>query len=334
MHGRRLVIGADRAASPAGRRPEAGRSGFHVRFQDLLRVLIAGMQLRREGAMVERPSEHRAMAGDDGDAEALRSLCDEQVADARLRRRQQAARRRVRRVLEPVACAIDADQHFDPVVVRREFLVGNRPVESQPVTALRLEVVGAVPKRVAAPVICPPAQHAGTPPVESPRIVVSGVDVGFARNLPSAVDRCVVEPEWLVSRRRAAERRLAGAVKHRSLGLRYVLAPRLEHQNTGAFHRERIGSLPACRARSDDDHVVLAEGVGGDERHRRILASAPRGRGIGRRAGEPKSHWKNGPRCDDSGIHQERACSFAGLVHALAKAYKGAGIPSRITLRR
>src|SRR5690242_2144253 len=70
------------------------------------------------------------------------------------------------RVLHVVVAAIDADQHLDLVVIRGEIGIVHGPVEAQPITRVRLEIVGTVAQRDAAPVIGAPAEHARPPPLE------------------------------------------------------------------------------------------------------------------------------------------------------------------------
>ncbi len=167
------------------------------------------------------------------------------------------AGRGVRRVLHAVVVAVHADQHFDLVVVRRDVFVVERPVEAEPVARVRLEIVRAVAQRDAAPVIGAAAEHARAPPPEALLFVFRCVRVRLARNLPAALDGGIVEAEFLVGRRRAAQRRLVGRVEHRRLGLGHVVAARFEHQDLRAVHRERVRRLAARRAGADDDHVVL-----------------------------------------------------------------------------
>ena len=66
---------------------------------------------------------------------------------------------------------------------------------------------------------------------------------------------------------RYAQRGLASRLEHRGFVLGHVVAPRLEHQDPGAGHAERIGSLPAGGAGAYDDDVIVPECCGGDEWH-------------------------------------------------------------------
>ena len=217
--------------------------------------------------MVQRLCEHRAVSCDHRDANLLRPLCDQEIADTRPGRWQEAARRGVWRVLESIVGAVHADEHLDLVVVGREFLVGQRPVESQPVAAARLEVIGTVAEGIAPPVVGPSAEHSSAPPVKASRILLRGIHVRFARHLPAPVDGGIVKTEWLVGRRCATQRGLASRLEHRGLVLGHVVAPGLEHQDPGAGHAERVGGLPAGGAGPHDDDVIVPECCGGDEWH-------------------------------------------------------------------
>ena len=226
------------------------------------------MQQLRQALVVELFRKHGAMRRDDGNSELLRVLADQQLAGARLRRRQQHAGRGVRRVLHAVVVAVHADQHFDFVVVRRNVFVVDRPVDPEPVARVRLEIVRTVAQRDAAPVVGAAAEHARAPPPEALVLVFRGVRIRLARDLPAALDGGIVEAEFLVGRRRAAQRRLVGRVEHRRLGLGHVVAARFEHQDLRAVHRERVGRLAARCAGADDDHVVLLlQGIGFEHRH-------------------------------------------------------------------
>ena len=280
MHGRRLVVRADRAAPPARRRPEARRAIAHVGRDDRLRLRIARMQFRRRALPVELPSQHCAVTCDHRNAELAPVLRDHQVAHQRLGRGQETAGRRVGRVLEALVRAVDADQQFHLVVVRRDLFIGDRPIEAQSIARVRLEVVGSVAQRDAAPVIRASAQHARAPPFETSARVGARLHVRFARHLPAAVNGCVVEAEGLVRSGGFTQRGLIRCVKHRGLSERVVVAARFEHENARALHGERISRLSARGSRADDNDVVLPlrRSLCVDERHGQALSDsgAPR----------------------------------------------------------
>ncbi len=256
VHRRRLVVRADGAAALAARGPEAGRPVPHVLGQDPLGPRIARMEPRRNRTVVERAGENRPPDGDDRDAKHAPPLPREKLAYPRLWGRQQAALRGVGRVLEAFIRAADADQHLDLVVVRRHVLVGYRPVESEPVAAARLEIVGPVAKRVARPVVCPAPQHPRAPPPELPALLRGCVRVGLAGHLPAAADRGVVEPERLVGRSRAPQGRGSVCLEHRRLRNGVVVAPRLDHQDFRSSHREGVRRVAAGRAGTDHENVI------------------------------------------------------------------------------
>ena len=115
------------------------------------------------------------------------------------RRRQQASRGEEFGVFsKPVVAAVHADQKLDLVVVRRDILIPDGPVDAQAVPGLRLEVVGAVAQGHAPPVIGAAAQHPRSPPIEAPRIVFARAHIGLPGHAPTTVHRGIVEAEWLV----------------------------------------------------------------------------------------------------------------------------------------
>ncbi len=168
--------------------------------------------------------QHRAVDGQRRDAERRHVLFAVEFRGAEGRRRLEHAVRGTRRVLEAVVVAVDADEHLDLVVVRRDLLVGERPVETEAVAALRLEIVRAVAQRDAAPVVGAAAEHARAPPFELFGRVVRGVGVRLARHLPATVDGRVMKTERLVRRTRAAQGRLAVGLEHRRFLHRIVIA--------------------------------------------------------------------------------------------------------------
>ena len=196
------------------------------------------------------------MAGDHRNSHARAALFDQEVADQRLRRRQQHAIRRAGCVLEAVVGAVHAYQHLDLVVIRREILVAHRPVEAEAVTRMRLEIVGAVAQRNAAPVIRAPPEHARAPPDELARRIVGRAGIGLTRNLPAAVDGCIPKAEGLLGCARTTQRRVGVGLEHRGFSGRLVIAARFEHQHLGAVHGERVRGLPAGRTGAHDDHVI------------------------------------------------------------------------------
>ena len=179
-----------------------------------------------------------------------------QFADAQLGRRQQDARRGIRRILQPFVRAEHADQHLHLVIVRRDIVIADRPVKAGAKSRARLEVVGPIAQRDAAPVIGAPAHHALPPPLELIRRFRVRIGVRLARDFPAAVDRAIVEAVLLVRRGHAPQRSLARQLKHGHLGGRIKRTARFEHEHLHAFHGQRVGRLAAARAGADDDDVV------------------------------------------------------------------------------
>src|SRR3954463_9910859 len=84
-----------------------------------------------------------------GDVERVRCVLDHQLVAARLWRRQKISAWVVRKV---VVVAEHSYEFVDPIVIRRDVLVPNRPVVAESVTAPRLEIVGSESERDASPV--------------------------------------------------------------------------------------------------------------------------------------------------------------------------------------
>src|SRR5260221_5584822 len=140
------------------------------------------------------------MARDDRYAQALRPLRNQQVSDEGCGWRQEAAGRGIRGVFPTLVGTVDTDQQLDLVVIRRDVLIADGPIEAESVPALRLEVVRTVAERNAPPVIRAPAQHACPPPFKTTCVLLARPHVGFAGNLPASIHRRVVETKWLVRR--------------------------------------------------------------------------------------------------------------------------------------
>src|SRR5262249_13660404 len=98
-----------------------------------------------------------------GNAELAASADDGPVAAAEGRRRKELA---VRRVLDAVLVAANADLFLDFVVVRLEVPVGDRPVDAVAVAAAALEVPLVQAPRYAAPEERPASDGAGADPPE------------------------------------------------------------------------------------------------------------------------------------------------------------------------
>jgi hypothetical protein len=57
--------------------------------------------------------------------------------------------------------AIDADHSFHAVVEGRDVVIADRLIHAQPVARERLEITRTPTRRMAAPEVGPPAEHAG-----------------------------------------------------------------------------------------------------------------------------------------------------------------------------
>ena len=253
---RGLVVGAGGATPAAIGRPETRGARAHRVGEDALGGGILRVEFRRDRVGVLLHAEHGAVNRDDGQAEFLGVFLREEFAGAGLRRREQTAVGRVGRVFETVVGAVNADEHLDLVVVGRDIVVADRPVEPETVARVGFEIVGPVTQGDAAPVVGAAAEHPRAPPPELAGRIARRAGVRLAGHLPTAVDRGVVETKRLVRCARAPERRLGGRLKHRGLFDRIVISPGLEHEHLHALHRERVSGLAAGGAGTDDDHII------------------------------------------------------------------------------
>ena len=236
--------------------------------------------------MVKLAREHRPVHRDHRDPQRLAALLGQQLAGAESRRWQQHTGRRVRRVLQALIAAEHSDQHLDLVVIGRNVLVVDRPVEAEAIALARLEVVRPHAQRDASPVVGPAAEHARSPPhpvavpvaTLVPLAVVFGVVAGhvrLARHPPTTVDRGIVKPERLVGGRPSDQRRVGVGLKHWRLPDRVVIAAGLQHHDLRPRQRQGVCGLRTRRARPDHDHVVgpprltaLGSLAALDDRHR------------------------------------------------------------------
>src|SRR5947208_12573799 len=201
-------------------------------------------------APVQRTRQDGETGRDAGNAELLAGLLDHQLVAAGLGRRQELA---VGRVLNPLVRAEHADQLFGLVVVRRQVVVSDRPVETLAVAAVRLEVVRTHAQRDASPVVGAPAEHARPPPHP---LVARRRRVRLATHLPAAVHGGVKITERLVSAPGPAVRRLVVPLHHLGLFGRVVPAPGLEHQALRAGAGQHVGGHPAAGSGADDHRVI------------------------------------------------------------------------------
>ena len=170
------------------------------------------------------------------------------------RRWQQHAGRRARGVLEALIGPVDPDERLGLVVVRYHVLMRQGPIEAEPVTRVGLEVVLAHAQRDTAPVVRATPEHARAPPTE---VRALGARVRLTRHLPTPVDGRVIEPERLLDRTGPSHGGVLGQLKHRGLGDRVVVSPRLEHEHFHAGARQHVRAHAPGRSRAHDDRVVL-----------------------------------------------------------------------------
>ncbi len=221
------------------------------------------------GTAMERLGEDGEASGDARDAELAASLLNQEVETTRRRRRLESA---VRCILETFGRAVNADQFLGLVVIGREIIVSDRPVESLSVAAVRLEVVRPHAQRNAAPMVGSAAQSAGPEP---PPIAARCAGVRLAAQVPAAVAGIKITVR-LVGSGCAPVRSLVGPHHHfRVLG---GIEPRpgLEHQALGAGLGEHIGGHASTGARADNHRIVCFRTL--DDLRHRAPPSIPRER--------------------------------------------------------
>ena len=166
--------------------------------------------------------------------------------------------------LQSFLAAVDADVALDPVVVRRDVGVADRPVHAVAVEAGGLEVVVAHPVRLARPHDRAAADDVALDPVEvgarSLRVgIVDIVDeevrvdlrAGVAVRLPLAALQ-----EFVAWVRAAAEFHVVRQSVLAEVLLRVEGAARLEHQHVHSGLGQHLGGPASSGARADDDRVV------------------------------------------------------------------------------
>jgi hypothetical protein len=99
------------------------------------------MEFFRQHVRILFRAQHSAVNGDHRKTKLLCAGLRQLFAGPQCRRRLQAASGRIGRVLQSVIVTVNADQHLDLVVIRRDVLVVHRPVEPEPVATARLEIV-------------------------------------------------------------------------------------------------------------------------------------------------------------------------------------------------
>ena len=149
--------------------------------------------------------------------------------------------------------AEDADEFFGFVVVGREVIIGDGPIEALAVAAVGLEVIGTHAEGDAAIVIGAASQHAAAPPAE---VTAGRGGVGLTFDCPTSGQSGVEIAEGLLFAGSAAMRGLIGPLKH--LGLLGAIKPAagFEHADLGSSERENVRGDAAAGSRANDHYVV------------------------------------------------------------------------------
>ena len=192
---------------------------------------------------VQRARQDGETRRNTGNTKLLASLLDHQLVAAGLGRWQELA----------VGRPEHADQLFGLVVVRRQVVVSDRPVEPLAVAAVGFEVVRTHAQRDASPVVGAPAEHARPPPHP---LVARRCRVRLAAHLPATVHGGVKIAERFVRRPGSAVRRVVVPLHHLGLFGRVVPAPGLEHKALGAGAGQHVSGHPSAGSGADDHSVI------------------------------------------------------------------------------
>src|SRR5437762_4878095 len=160
---------------------------------------VALAAIMTAGTPIQWLGEYREPRWDARHAQLIGRLLDEELVAARLRRRLKDAIRLVRQIL---MAAEEADQPVDPIVVRCNLPIRDRPIVAESVPRLPLEIARAEAERDAPPVIGAAAEHPRPPP-EKLRPWRDGVRLTF--DLPAPVARVELS-KWTSFRPRASAR--------------------------------------------------------------------------------------------------------------------------------
>ena len=220
------------------------------------------MKLGGEIFPILRLCQNRPVNRHDRHTKFFGVLLNHQVSHPSLWRWLQDTLRGVGRILQSLVRSINSDELLDLGVVRFQVLVGNRPIKSQPIPRIRLEIVGSVPQRNPPPVIGPPPHHPGPPPHELFFGLITRLGIGFVRHLPPPINGGVEEPKILIRCRNPAERSVFSGLKHRGLFLHVIRSSRLQHETFDSSKGERIGHLAASGTGTDDNDIVFRLGFG------------------------------------------------------------------------
>ena len=97
------------------------------------------------------------------------------------------------------------------------------------------------------------SQHTCAPPSERGSL---GNGVGFIQHLPAAIDRCVIESEFLVLRGRTAQGRFRRKIEHGHFADGVVIPTSFEHEDLQARVNKHIGAHPAAGSGADNNDVI------------------------------------------------------------------------------
>ena len=183
------------------------------------------------------------------DGQLVASLFDHQLVTPRLWRRHENP---VGRILHVFLGSENSDQTFHLVVVWCEVVVGHGPVETQPVPASRLEIVGSHAQTDTSPVVGSPAQHAGAPPQE---FLPGSGRIRFPFDGPSSV-RGVEVTKRVFGRRASPKRGLIRPHEHLGVFGGVKVCARLQQQDLGPCSAQDQSGHPSRCTGPDDNGIV------------------------------------------------------------------------------
>ncbi len=218
--------------------------------------------------------DHRQPVRNTRDPEFVGSLLDQNLMYAR---RRAFLKNSIRRAADSFLRSGHADEALGLVVIRSDLFVGNRPVRTDPVARIRLQVVIGVAQRNAPVVIRPPAHNARPEPVEFRSF---GHRVRLAIQLPSArvrrkeSERPAASEITCASVSRASMRIIVRPLMFFEISLGMEHRSGFEERHADTEIRQDLGNRAASRSGSDDDNVVDRGAAGNLEHDMIILASA------------------------------------------------------------
>ena len=155
-------------------------------------------------------------------------------------------------VRQVVVVAEDANQLVDAIVIWCEVRIADWPIVAQPITALRLEIVGPEAERDTSPMVGAAADHSRAPP---PELGALRLGERLALELPAA-DTRIKFAERPISRRCATTRRLVRHLEHHRIPGIVPWTAGFEEKHVRASPCECVGGHAASGARPHDTNVV------------------------------------------------------------------------------